>query len=439
MRFVRVAFGLALIVSLSAYAQEAEDPQAAATEDAAAEVVESEEAAPAEEDGIANVDEKATHRQVRLIEIPKKTKVNAFCLAQDGRILAASGVTRGEVAVFDADGKRLDSWKLPVVPQAINVAPDGTVLVAGQGKLIRLSAEGETLQEADAPHAIALRKNSEKLREQAVADLSGQEANLEEQVALYENMLAELTKKKETEELNDQEKQIEEILPAHIERMKKMAAEQADQPEPEVDEKAVEKQMESISKRKLQVASISSDGKHVYVATPALAGYTFDVWRTDADFGDAKVVVSELRGCCGHMDVQACSTGIYVAENARHRVACFDSDGEAVNAWGESDRTGLEGFTSCCNPMNVCFNAAGDVYTAESSTGRIKRFGADGTFKDFVGDVKLVPGCKNVSIAVSDDDSRIYMLDITRNHLVLMERKDSASESAPEAEAASPE
>ena len=85
--------------------------------------------------------------------------------------------------------------------------------------------------------------------------------------------------------------------------------------------------------------------------------------------------------------------------------------------------------------MNVCFNGAGEVFTAESGTGRIKRFTADGEFVSYVGDVELVPGCKNVSIAVAPDTSRIYMLDLTRNHIVRMETKPAGQESEVSTEA----
>ena len=75
--------------------------------------------------------------------------------------------------------------------------------------------------------------------------------------------------------------------------------------------------------------------------------------------------------------------------------------------------------------MNVTFGRGGDVYTAESNTGRIKRFSKDGKFLAYVGDVKLVPGCKNVSIAVSPDGDTVYMLDITRGHIVVMTSKSN--------------
>ena len=80
------------------------------------------------------------------------------------------------------------------------------------------------------------------------------------------------------------------------------------------------------------------------------------------------------------MDVQCCKKGLFVAENSRDRVVHYDIDGNEITKWGKSDRTGIDGFTSCCNPMNVCFDASGDVYTAEASSGRIKRFDSNGNW-----------------------------------------------------------
>jgi len=71
--------------------------------------------------------------------------------------------------------------------------------------------------------------------------------------------------------------------------------------------------------------------------------------------------------------------------------------------------------------MNVAFGPDGAVYTAEDNTGRIKRYSPDGELLGLVGSVDLVPGCKNCSIAVNADGSRVYMLDITRGHIVRME------------------
>jgi sugar lactone lactonase YvrE len=71
--------------------------------------------------------------------------------------------------------------------------------------------------------------------------------------------------------------------------------------------------------------------------------------------------------------------------------------------------------------MNVAFGPGDAVYTAEDDTGRIKRYSPDGELLGLVGAVDLAPGCKNVSIAVSSDGNRVYMLDITHGYIVRME------------------
>ena len=88
--------------------------------------------------------------------------------------------------------------------------------------------------------------------------------------------------------------------------------------------------------------------------------------------------------------------------------------------------------------MNVAFGPDGVVYTAEDNTGRIKRYSPDGKLLGLVGSVELVPGCKNCSIAVSSDGSRVYMLDITRGHIVRMERYKPGETPPPEKSRKSP-
>ncbi|MCC9608227.1 hypothetical protein LOC68_01045 [Blastopirellula sp. JC732] len=387
-----------------------------------------------------NIDEQATHEQVGLIEIPKGIPVNAFCLDAKGQILTAMGDSPGEIRILNSAGEKVAGWELEIKPEAINTAPDGTILVAGDGKVMRFSPEGKLLTEAESPHAAAVKEHQEDIRKEAEQQLKQTARPAAAMIEAYTRMMEQLQAKEEKGELNEQEKNVLKILPDHITRLEEQKAAEDARPKTEgpSDDKITER-MKALMQRKLHVASVSSDGKYVYVAAPSIKGYTFDVWRMSPEFTDAQVVVADLRGCCGHMDVQACEQGLFVAENARHRVACFSADGAAGVTWGKADRSGEDGFTSCCNPMNVCFNKSGDVYTAESNTGRIKRFAADGTFKEFVGDVKLVPGCKNVSIAVSPDSDRVYMLDITRNHIVLMQRKSAEAKATEPAEVKSAE
>jgi hypothetical protein len=427
-----------------------------------------------------NIDEEAAHN------------VNAFCLSEAGEILAACGDGPGEIRIFTSEGKFVRAFEVSVKPESINNGKNGTILVAGNGKLFQFSDKGAVLQEAESPHVAAIRANADQIRVQVETQIKSRGKIYERQIELYEKQIEMLkaaaakraaanTKdvKKDANkrlkiELNNSldSKATKEIVervrtakkPARIkdadeakdadetEELQLTAAEKArigafettikrfreyadrysaDKVTPE----QIDKQVEASITYKKRVASISSDGDAVYIATGAATGYGFEVWKIDNSFKNPEKVVSGLSGCCGQMDVQACANGLYVAENSRHRVVCYDNKGKELRQWGKRDRTGVAGFTSCCNPMNVTFGKNGDVYTAESNTGRIKRFTADGEFVDFIGDVKLVPGCKNVSIAVSKDGKRVFMLDITRNHVVVMDRKSQKSKgAAPSAE-----
>ena len=192
----------------------------------------------------------------------------------------------------------------------------------------------------------------------------------------------------------------------------------------ETPQSQIDQQVAAMTSRKMKMSSISATKDHVFLACAALEGYGYDVWRMNQEFGDAEKIVTDLRGCCGQMDVQANSNGLFVAENSRHRVCCYNAKGDLITTWGERARSGLTGFGSCCNPMNVAFGPGAEVYTAESTSGRIKRYNPQGEMLGLVGQVDLVPGCKNVSIAVSNTGDRVYMLDITRTHIVMMTRKN---------------
>jgi sugar lactone lactonase YvrE len=168
----------------------------------------------------------------------------------------------------------------------------------------------------------------------------------------------------------------------------------------------------------------------IFVACPSAKGYGYDVWRTNLDFGEPQKIVTGLSGCCGQMDIQAHDGKLYVAENGRKRVACYDRDGKKLATWGKSSRTDVVGFGSCCNPMNVRFGPDGMVYTSESNLGRVKRFTPKGEFLGVVGTVTIVPGCKHVAIDTSPDGKTIYMLDITRSHIVVMTEKTSEPKTA---------
>lgn len=413
-----------------------------------------------------------THKQVKVIsahtsDLPQRS-LKTFCVTADGRVLAACGDGRsGDVRLFGPTGEYLTSWDLPFTPDAINVGSDDRVYAAGGGKLARFTLEGELVNEGRLPHADALLENQESLREEVVASHARQMESLVRYVDDMEKRIERLEEKiaeakaaeeaKEAEESSDAEPADPEKteFAAVFQAMAKLATgrsrpatadeamldafkQQRDQFQDMIDrrggaeltEEQIDQQVEASIAYKLKVASISEADGEVYVATGAEKGYGFCVWRTNRRFENGKKIVDSLSGCCGQMDVQACEGGVCIAENGRHHVRRLDRDGKPLARWGSRGREGLEGFGGCCNPMNVAFGEDGSVYTSESGTGRLKRFTPEGELIELVGKVDLVPGCKKVSIAVGPGGDRVYMLDITRDHIVMMERLDEGEQVA---------
>jgi hypothetical protein len=380
-----------------------------------------------------------------------ETTLNCFCLDNDGRILAGCGTneSNGEIRVFEADGSYVESWSLPIMAEAVNVrASDGTVFVAGNGQLAKLSATGNLIAKADAPHVTAL--DTDALRKQVVEQAQQMEGVYKRQVEMYDQQVErmaklvadaeakiEAAKADAGEDVAMLEQQVAQYKTQHeaMTQMRDTWKERIAGMDFTLNDEQIDAQVKASIQRKREVASVSAVGDKVYLATNDSAGYGFSVWMTSDSFAEATKVVGGLRGCCGQMDVQASADGIYVAENARHRVACFDDAGELTREWGGriSDDSDLDGFGSCCNPMNLAFGPDGNVYTAEDNTGRIKCYTPDGKLLSHVGHADLVPGCKKVSIGVSRDGEHVYMLDITRNHIVHMQ-KMTADEATAHAE-----
>jgi hypothetical protein len=178
----------------------------------------------------------------------------------------------------------------------------------------------------------------------------------------------------------------------------------------------------SAALRRRHISGIAVNEKDVFICCLPPKGYGFQVWRSDQNLEKFTMIIPSLRGCCGNLDIQAHGDKLYAAENGRKKVVVFDRDGEKLTMWGASGRGGLgENFGGCCNPMNIRFDHEGNVLTSESTVGVVKRFTPEGKFLGRVGRVEVIPGCKHVAIGVADNGQKVYMLDITRSHIVLME------------------
>ena len=183
-----------------------------------------------------------------------------------------------------------------------------------------------------------------------------------------------------------------------------------------------------------RVSGIAVSQQEVFVAFGSgwSLGSKSKLFRFDRELQSPKLLAEGLRGCCQRCDVAAHDGVLYLAENSAHRVVLFDRDGEVLGKWGARSRTDVEGFAACCNPMNLCFDSDGVLYTAESGPGRVKRYSTDGKFLGLVGYVStqrfegaggMAASCSNIAVAVTSDGRRVYVMDYQNKQIRVLQKK----------------
>lgn len=353
-----------------------------------------------------------THKQVRAIDLRSMSEganVRTFCFdgkdrllvgmggrsyryarQADGRIEAKSVDQPCRIKLLDLDGKAVGQWPLEVTPQAI-AAADDAIYVGGAGRLARLDRQGHTLQAIEAPN---LAENRKALEEHLAR--RAEEARVDAERAAAAKTA-------------DQGKA----------DAKLKTGEQGAEKPPPFDLAAERQKLLAALTQRSTVTAIAVTQRELFVACAGRMG--FDVYRMDRDFGNPKKVIERLVGCCGQMDIQAHGERIYAAENVRKQVGCYDRDGRRLFAWGKPERGDVEGFGSCCNPMNTRFGPGGELFTCESGLGRVKRFSPDGKFLGVVGTAAVGPGCKHVPLAIAPDGKRVFVLNPSDAQLALLE------------------
>jgi len=318
---------------------------------------------------------KPTCGEVGLIQIGDSKKPGAlrnFCLNAEGNILAcyAPDETAGSSAAKNAPGIRIYSPKgellktlpLEIKPGAICVAKDGSIFVAGDGRVLKLDAAGKVLASAASPVA----KEPVKITKE------------------IEEMLQEMLK---------QPGRASGSLKEEKERMQA-----------------------SLEKRRSDVTGLAVTAKEVFMVVPAPGDFTFRVYRFDQALQKPKLVVEQLRGCCGQMDLQAHDGKLWIPHNARHTVESRDRDGTPLAKFGTAGRVKATDFGGCCEPKNLRVLANGDILAAESGPPTcIKRFSASGKFLGVVAVLNEQSECVRVTVDASPDGSRFYLLDTKRD------------------------
>lgn len=369
---------------------------------------------------------KGSHTQTGSIAVKGSDggKLHTLCADNDGRVLAlttgartlaAKSTATAEVHVFSADGKPAGRWKVPFAAQAINVGPDGSVFVAGDGRIARFDRDGKATGQVELPHLKAMLADKAALRKDAEELARRSYESTRNIVASYKKMKEKLEATPEEKRTALQKRQLQQYT-----QILKMYENEDRKP----NEKTIEQYVAMKANRVKTINAIALSERDVFVVCGEAKGYGYAVWRMSHDFKDPVQVMTGLSGCCGQMDVQCCGGDLVVAENTRHRFARYDRDGKAKGAWGKrAGGADADGFGGCCNPMNVRV-CGGDIYTAESE-GLIKRFTGQGEFVGVVGYAPLTGGCKNVAVALSPDGARVYFADQPGSRIIVLNRKSA--------------
>jgi len=372
-------------------------------------------------------------------------QLQAFRVNKEGLIFAVVAPPRSngakldgknnsaEIRVFSGAGEEVRQWTADFAVQSIAIAPNGNVFVAGNGQIAKFDPEGKLLKLADTPHIASLLKNSAKLKEEAEAALEEEKEQygeqikalkeqLEPQQKMLDEMKAALEAKPEAEQTAAAKRKIRtlELAIKNQETQNKAMLQFYKQRS----ERKVDDVISEMSSRLKIVNALGATDQDVFIASGVVKGYGYAIWRTTHDFEGAEQIVTGLSGCCGQMDIGCCNDKVFVAENSRKRVLQYDRDGKKITQWGEGTRDGAagDGFGGCCNPMNVCFGADGEVLTSESE-GYIKKFTKEGSFLGVVGQAKVSGGCKNVAIALSPTGDKAYFFDLQGSRIVILDKK----------------
>ncbi|MFN9880205.1 MAG: hypothetical protein ACK557_17180 [Planctomycetota bacterium] len=411
-----------------------------------------------------------THKQVRAFQplhAGKPIHLNTFCLDREGNIVAAVGGNSayeapaqtesgeqtevsaapvGFVQIYSPDWQLLKEIPLEFQPTAVNFDSSGNLYVGGDSMLCKFSPEGDLVAQSTAPNLEG--RTREELEAEARKSL---EAQAKQMTGIYESQLEQIEaaiaarKASETPESGDsdqpaaeenagnkEEEPAEDAEPAEGEADAEEDETEEDGPNPflQIDATQLAELKEQMAaglktiqeqytvnpamirqtvKQMGQINSLAVAKDELFVTTGSTGGFGYDIWRTDLDFKNPKKVKAKLGGCCGQLDIQSDGENLLIAENTKFRVGIYNRDGRPVRHFGSQDRAGETGFGSCCNPMNIRCCANGDVLTAESSIGTIKRFDANGKLVGNIGKAKISGGCKHVALAHDEQRDRYYM------------------------------
>jgi hypothetical protein len=386
----------------------------------------------------ATIAAKSSHKQSRTLQPMHEGKplaLHTFCVTATGNILAcvgggtddygASQADKAEgyrgvskpttmVQVYGPDLKLKHEIAVKFKPTAINPAVDGkSFYVAGEGRVAHIAMSGEVLAETNAPNI----GDPEKFKTAALSaykrEMAQQAKTYTDNIKVWKKQLGKIEETPEAERTARQKAQFE-ALKAQIETYESVVT--------QFEGQADDSRADQIVKSKMDITALAVTEKDVFVCCRALRGYGYEVWRTTTDLNEDEslMVIDNISGCCGQLDIQAQGDRLLIAENGKFQVTTYDRDGEEVSHFGKRDRSVIEGWGSCCNPMNIRCLPNGGVLVAESSIGNLKTYDADGKFVSYVGKAKVSGGCKHVACGFDTERNRYYFMNVDKGHICVL-------------------
>lgn len=365
-----------------------------------------------------------THKQQQVFQ-PKHANrtvnLHTFCLSSDGKILASVTATKNYLQIYSSDFELLQETELPFAATALNIAPNGTIFAAGSGKIAMLTSVGELQGVHNSPQL----SDESAMRERLLKVAKDRAEKAKES---YRKQIDTVTKR--IEKLEGSEDELTERDKKRLDtykRQKEMLEDNLSKYE------AAQTEIDPASIAAPGIRAIAVTSEHLFICCNSMEGPGYEVWKSNLDLAEPKLLVEGLGGCCGQFDIQATEDLLVLAENTKFQVGIMNHDGKRLTSFGKSNRMGGDGFGSCCNPMNLRCCENGDILTAESSIGTIKRFNRDGELIGTIGKAKIGGGCKHVAMGYDQTRDRYYMQYQDKNAIcVLVPKGEIEGESEEE-------
>ncbi|HMO14028.1 MAG TPA: hypothetical protein PKD64_14130 [Pirellulaceae bacterium] len=349
----------------------------------------------------------STHSEVHPL-VPKKDgksgQLHTFKLSTSGELVAGVSFDGNFLQIYSPELNLINEFPIPIPATAIAIESNGDFVIGGGGKIARVSRVGEVLCESPAPHMLG--QSAEEAKEKMLAEYKKQ---MEEARSIYAEQIKRMqeqidsleAKKAETgDEFAKRDQSRLDALQLQLQQYQTIVEQNFSA---EIDDSRLQYMLDS----QTRIPSLAVDGDDVFVAVSTGRGY--EIWRTDKAFENGTKVIEDLSGCCGQFDFSAKNGLLFLAENTKFKVGIYNRDGEHLNGFGSRAGTDDAGFGSCCNPMNVICTSTGDILTAESSIGKIKRFNQAGELVSVIGKARIGGGCKHVALGFDESRNRYYI------------------------------